>query len=289
MAQNTASAPAAPAAARVGSPALAWWGVILAAAAVIFGPTLVWLVDRWWTDHFYQHGILIALVTGWLVWKALPEAQALPEQSHPLGTPLILGGLLVQMAAALMGVMTASALAGVVVTTGLLLVWKGRAVFRPLGFPLFFFLFAVPVATAGSEASGLILAPMMELAARSAAGVCQAIGLDAKLSGTIVRLPGYTMQIVAPCSGMSSLVSLMPLAALLGHLSGARPGRIAMLILSAFPIAYVANVTRLTLTALLGVSFGAKVASGFLHDLSGHFTFFLGAAALALIPRGSSK
>lgn len=271
------------------SPVLFWWLALLGTAILIYGPTAIWLEQRWRTDQFYQHGYLVGPASAYLAWKAWPEAMALAEKGSRWGTPLILCGLLLQMANAITGIMTIGAVSFMLVATGLLLAWKGTAVLQHLGFPLFFFLFAIPFATAGSEASGMIMTPMMELAAASAAGVCQTLGLDAKLSGTIVRLPGYTMQIVAPCSGMSSLVSLMPLGALLGHLSGARPWRIAVLILAAFPIAYVANVTRLTLTALLGVSFGAKVASGFLHEASGIFTFALGAVAMYCIPRGSSK
>jgi exosortase len=261
------------------------WGM-LAAGIVLFGQVLFWLFDRWMTDHFYSHGILVAGVSLWLAWGKRASYAALPSGSHRAGLPLVTIALLTQMAVAVSGVYTIGALALVVALGGLVLTTKGLEGLRVVGFPLFLFLFAIPIASAGSEASGMILTPMMEIAAATTTSVANALGLEAERSGTIIRLHNYTMQIVAPCSGMASLVSLMPLGALLGYLSGARPVRIGLMVLSAFPIAFVANIARLTLTALLGVNFGAKVASGLLHEASGVFTFLLGAAVMAAFPRG---
>jgi len=52
--------------------------------------------------------------------------------------------------------------------------------------------------------------------------------------------------------------------------------------LAAAPAAIIANIIRLTTTAMLASVYGSVVAQGFLHDFSGLFTFFVGLGLLLL-------
>lgn len=282
LALSESSIPAAGprAALEIDWPYLAALGVGL---GITFGPVLAWLFDRWMTDKFYSHGPLVAggaLYFAWQQWGELANADTRGDRR---AVWILAGAALLEMGVVATGVMTAGAIALLVTLIGLVVLYRGIPGLRLMSFPLFLFFFSIPTMSAGSEASGLILTPMMEIAASTTAKVTNALGLVAQVSGTIVRYKNYTMQIIAPCSGMSSLVSLMPLGALLGHFNRSRSWQMLVLVAAAVPIAFVANVTRLTLTALLGVNFGAKVASGFLHDLSGVFTFLLGAMLMVAV------
>ena len=53
-----------------------------------------------------------------------------------------------------------------------------------------------------------------------------------------------------------------------------------VLFFSAAPIAVIANITRLTGTAILASRYGSGVADGFLHDFSGLVVFGLGLGLL---------
>jgi exosortase len=263
-----------------------WYASIGILMAVIYEPTVLWLFQAWMSDRYYSHGFLVAIVCIWLIsrqWQALSRCAI---SSSPIGAPLIVIGLLLEMAGAISDVMTLSGISLVLVVAGLILVCRGRETFRLVSFPVLYFLFAVPMISAASDASGRILTPMMEFAASVTAGITDIIGLHPIKSGTIIHLPGYTMEVVAPCSGMASIVGLMALAGLLAHLSETKPIRGLLIVLSAVPVALAANIVRLTFTALLGVTCGSRIASGFLHEVSGVFTFLLGAAMLASIPRG---
>ncbi len=254
--------------------------------AFIYLPTLNWLLGFWWVDRFYSHGPLVAAVCVWFAWRERESVAALPARPNLWGLPLLVGGILAEMAGAVSDVMTLSALSVSPVLAGLVLLTKGTQALRRLAFPLIYFLFAVPILSTISDASGRVLNSMMEWAAAATASATGLFGLQPHRSGTIIYYPTYTLQVVAPCSGMASLVSLMALAALLGHITQTRPARTALLVGAAVPIALVGNVARLMLTALLGVTCGGKIANSFLHDLSGVFAFLLGAGMLVLIPRG---
>jgi len=260
--------------------------LIVLAAIVIYGPTIRWLFESWTNDRFYSHGFLVAALSIWLFIKKLPNLRSAEIRPSRWGVPLVASGLLFAVAGAVSDIMTLSGISLVMVAAGMMLACRGENAFRTVTFPIVYFLFAVPVISAASDASGRVLTPMMEFATSATAAFADLIGLHAVRSGTIIRLPGYTMEVVVPCSGMSSVVGLMALAALLAHLSSARPLRSAFLIAAAVPVALAANIVRLTFTALLGVCFGEKIASGFLHELSGIFTFLLGAVLIACIPRG---
>jgi exosortase len=275
-----------PKAERAASNWTAWYAATGILLMVIFAPTFRWLFYSWMNDRFYSHGLLVALVCAWLISQQGTALKRCVVSSSSSGIPLIAIGLILEMCGAISDVMTFSGIALVLVAAGLILACRGRETFRLVSFPVLYFLFAVPVISAASDASGRVLTPMMELATSITAAITDLIGLHPLKSGTILRLPGYTMEVVVPCSGMASVVGLMALAALLAHLSGTRPARGFILVLSAVPVALAANVIRLTLTALLGVTCGARIASGFLHEASGIFTFLLGAAIIAAIPRG---
>jgi exosortase/archaeosortase family protein len=53
-----------------------------------------------------------------------------------------------------------------------------------------------------------------------------------------------------------------------------------LLFFAAAPIAVIANITRLTGTAILASRYGSDVAQGFLHDFSGLVVFGLGLGLL---------
>lgn len=264
-----------------------WWVALVAAAAVIYAPVGRWLLNAWQNDHFYTHGPLVALLCGWLVydrWGALKQAPLRPSR---WGAPLAGLGIAMAMAGIATDVMSLLALSLLPAVAGVVLATRGAPTLRILAFPLFYFGFAMPLASTTSDANGRVFQPMMEFAAAKTAEITALLGLHPIRSGTLIRYPGYTMNVILPCSGMASVVALGALAALLGYLTGGggwrSAARIVLLMAVAVPVALGANVARITLTALLGVTCGEQMATGFMHELSGVFAFLVGGIMLFLV------
>ena len=87
---------------------------------------------------------------------------------------------------------------------------------------------------------------------------------------------------VRACSGLRSITALTMLSILFVYILDYELWKKAVLLLSAIPIAILANIIRVTGTGILANFYGAQVARGFLHEFSGMIVFFLGLAVLWL-------
>ena len=83
------------------------------------------------------------------------------------------------------------------------------------------------------------------------------------------------LEVVEACSGLRSLVSLITLAIIYGHLLEPNLFRRAVLVFSAVPVAVLANSLRVAGTGLLGHYWEPEKAQGFFHTFSGLVVFLI--------------
>ncbi len=127
--------------------------------------------------------------------------------------------------------------------------------------------------------------PMQLFASKITGQLLQSIGVPSVRQGNIIYLPQYTLEVVEACSGLRSLVSLLALSGLYGHLTLSGKARPVVLFLAAIPIAIAINIFRLVLTAVGAYAISIKVADSFLHQISGLLVFTV--ALLMLIVLGA--
>jgi exosortase len=109
------------------------------------------------------------------------------------------------------------------------------------------------------------------------------IGVPAVREGNIIFLPAYTLEVVEACSGLRSLVTLLALAALMGHLTLLGKFRPLVLFAMAVPVAIVVNIIRLVFTAVGAYVISPKLAEDFLHEVSGILVFAVALLLMAAI------
>lgn len=110
--------------------------------------------------------------------------------------------------------------------------------------------------------------------------VVYAIGIPIFREGNVLHLAETSLEVVAACSGLRSLMTMFALSGALAFLSKLTTWRKWLLFFSAAPIAIAANIMRLSATAVLAAHYGPGVAHGFLHDFSGMVVFVIGLAML---------
>jgi exosortase len=253
------------------------WLVLLAALGSLFWTALGQMASRWAVDPSYTHGFLVPVFSLYLLW----HRKSLFVPSSPtlgwglafiaLGTGLMLAasGLLFQTLA---HYSLPFFLAGVCLALG---GWQKLKWAWP---SLAFLFFMVPLPGPLADALG---GPLQRIATRASTYVIQAVGVPAVAEGNVILLTQEPIGVAEACSGLRMLVLFVAIAAGFVLLVERKPWERVLLLASAIPIAIIANVTRITLTAIMYEWVSAEAAQLVFHDLAGWLMMPLAVALLA--------
>jgi len=248
---------------------------------MLFHSPIAELFHDWDTDPNYGHGLLIPIVTCYLLWMMRDELAVI--QADPSPWP----GFITLVAASLFFVLGTAAAEWFVSRTsmiifliGIILVLGGMPVLKKVWFPVCYLFLMIPVPYLIYYKLTFPLQLFSTISAHKVIGI---IGIAGIREGNILHFTNYTMEVIEACSGLRSAMVLISLSAVIAYLTPVKKVGKISLFLSAIPVAVAANIVRLIITALLGVFAGAEAASGFLHDLSGMLMFFCGLLGLLII------
>lgn len=248
--------------------------------ALLYAPVVSGLVRQWLQDENYRHGLLIPLIAALILWQRRDRLRA--ERGGGGG---LAGAALMLLAALLLIGGTAAAelftarLSLPLFMLGAALFLGGNRFASAAAAPLLFLILMVPLPYI---VYFKITFPMQILSAKLSAAALQTAGVDVIRRGNILLLPGYTLEVVAACSGLRSLMTMVTLAIVFAFFSGLSWRRRVLLVLCAAPVAIAANTVRLVVTALGAYMIGPEFADGLLHEISGLIVFAAGFVMLAL-------
>jgi exosortase len=142
-----------------------------------------------------------------------------------------------------------------------------------------FLLFMVPLPYFVEHA---VAGPLQSLATAASTYILQTIGLPAISEGNVIRIGKGTIEVEQACSGLSMLMIFFALATAMAILVRRPLLDRLVILLSAAPIAIVANVFRITATGLAQEWFGPEAAQKIFHDWAGWMMMPLALALLWL-------
>jgi exosortase len=149
---------------------------------------------------------------------------------------------------------------------------------RLIWFALVFLLFAVPLPFTAVLA---ITGPMKTAVSIVAAQLMEWVGYPIGRSGVIITIGQYQLLVNEACAGLQTMFVLEAMgllyASLMNHQSVLRNGLLVTLVV---PIAFLANVVRVIVLALITFHFGDAAGQGFLHGFAGMVLFLV---ALAMV------
>ena len=111
--------------------------------------------------------------------------------------------------------------------------------------------------------------PLQSLATFVSTFTLQTLGFMAFSEGNVIQLNEAKIGVVEACSGLSMLITFIALSTGMALVVKRPMLDKIVLVLSAIPVALVANIARITLTGILHETAGGKVADHFYHDLAG--------------------
>lgn len=259
------------------------WIMALGIAAV-FAPAVIQLASVWSSVEYYSHGFLVPVAAGLVAHGIARSRAALPAVHDWRGGIALGAALLAQLAGVLSGSVALQGLALVGALAGAVWALRGAAWLRALAFPLAFLLFMVPVPPPWLAP---VVVQLLLFVTSTATRVLHAFGIPVLREGNVIQLPsGESLFVAEACSGLTSLVTLLPIAVLIAWLAPVALRWKITLVLLAVPIAMFANLLRVVGTSLGAARWGVDVVTSEpAHTLVGLAVYGVACAALLALTR----
>lgn len=242
--------------------------------ALAFSGGIENLFKRWGEQQELSHGYFLPVIAGWMLWARRDALRG------SLGKPALLGlaGVAVSAIVLVLSELTVTSLmifqhfAMILLFSSLALALGGWRIFWLTLLPIGFMLFMVPppywVIT--------VLTQHFQLwSSQLGVWMIELLGIPVFLSGNIIDLGDYKLQVAEACSGLNYLFPIMSLGFLAAYLFQAPLWQRAIVFLSTIPITIVMNSFRIAVTGILVQQFGPEHAEGFIHLFEGWVVFLL--------------
>ena len=131
---------------------------------------------------------------------------------------------------------------------------------------ILFLFFMIPLPWQLENALG---PPLQWLATLVSTFTLQTLGFMAFAEGNVIQLNEGKIGVVEACSGLSMVITFIALSVGMALVVDRPVLDKIVLVLSAIPVALVANIARITLTGVLHETIGGQIADKFYHDLAG--------------------
>jgi exosortase len=248
-----------------------WIALAVLAGSLLWAywPSLARLIHRWQGDPQISHGFLVPAFAVALLWIRRNELQKTTWQTNWWGLALLAGGLAIRICGGYVDIAWLEDIALLPVLSGLFLLLGGWQALR-WGWPAIAFLFFMMPLPYRLET--MLAYPLRRLATITSTYALQTVGFAALADGTDIYLKDLEQPLrVAPaCSGLGMLMVFFAISSATALLSERPWVDRLVILLSAIPIAIVANIFRITLTGVLFQFTASKRAHEIFHDWAGY-------------------
>ena len=251
----------------------------LAAILYLFWGSFKELELIWERQEEYSHGYMIPLVALFLFWQKLPSILAIqwtPSRLAPLIFMLAMFGWALGEITAYRQIVAYSFIASLIAVALAVYGWKG---FRLSwgAFAYLIFMIPLPLFLYQRLSSALQL-----ISTQIGVAVVELFDISVYVSGNIIDLGGYQLQVVEACSGLRYLFPLMSFGFLISYLYSGPNWHKWLIFLSTIPITILMNSFRIGVIGVTVEYWGIEAAEGFLHDFEGWFVFMACLGVLAI-------
>jgi exosortase len=242
---------------------------LAAVLAWAYWPTFCEIAQRWATDPRYSHGYFVPVFALALLWLRRNQLKGKVISPNPWGLAILVAGIGLHQVGARFYLEWFSAASLLPCLAGLCVGLGGWQALRWAWPSIAFLGFMLPLPY-GVEMA--LSHPLQRLATLASTYILQLIGVPAVSEGNVIFLENTSIGVVDACNGLGMLVTFFALSTGLAIVLSRPWIDKAFLVLSAIPIALMANVARVTITGLLYWTLGQETGDKFYsHDLAGIF------------------
>lgn len=247
-------------------PLIASLAVLAVGLLWAFWPILVAMAERWSNDPRYAHGYLVPMFSLAMLWMRRSEIPGEELRSSSRGLAFIVLGAVILLVGAYFRQGTIEGLALLAYLAGVAMVLGGWPALRWSWPSIMFLFFMIPLPWRIENALG---PPLQWLATRASTFTLQTLGFMAFAEGNVIQLNDGKIGVVEACSGLSMVITFIALSVGMVLVVDRTPLDRIVLVLSAIPVALLANIARIILTGVLHETIGGQIADKFYHDLAG--------------------
>jgi exosortase len=255
---------------------------LVAATGLLVWPAFAHAAEVWATVAEFSFGFLVPPISAFLVWRRRAALRRDAGSGGVAGLAIVLASLAAYLLAHRVGINAAAGLAVSPLLWGIVVYLRGWDAGRALAFPIGFLAFGLGLYRGLLDSVGFAL---QGVTAVGAASLGLALGVPVAREGLVLRSEEFAFIVAEACSGMSSLLALLALAALWTYAArGSLPARLVVA-LSVAPLVIAAKMTRVGCVLLVAHWFGQDAAVGFFHGASSLVLFGLAVAGLVAVSR----
>jgi exosortase len=227
-----------------------------------YWPTLARMAAKWNVDPQYSHGYLVPLIALGLLYLRRDELDIAAVRPSWWGAPVLLAGIAMRLVGGYFYLEWFDFLSIVPVAAGICLLIGGWPAFRWAWPGIVFLVFMVPLPFTLENA---LRDPLRTIGTTASTFLMQTLGLPALAEGHVIIVNADKIGVEEACSGLSMLMVFFALSTAVAIASQRVLWERAVILVSAVPIAIIANVGRITLTGLFYVAGWSAFAKQF-HD-----------------------
>lgn len=250
--------------------------VTAVALAVLFWGALDNMYSMWHEPE-YNHGFMIPLVAIYLLWLRARDITSATLSGSWFGVGLLLVSFAILFLGDRSALFALTQYAFVLALWALVYAAGGSRGIRLMWVPLVYLVFMVPLPDFLTQK---LTASLQLLSSQIGVAVIRAAGVSVYLTGNVIDLGAYQLQVAEACSGMRYLFPLLSFGFLCAVLFRGRWWQRAILLISTVPITILMNSFRIGVIGILVNKFGNEQAEGFLHDFEGWVIFMASVAVL---------
>jgi len=251
---------------------------VLLAIVFAYREALAGMVRLWNVSPMYSYGFTVPFISGYLLWTRRQALVGLtPRPSWAAGLPLAALALGMTVIADEGSIQVLAQLAFLVALIAGVCLVLGFAYVRASWAALTYLLLMIPIWDGLTEP---LHAPFQLGSAAIGVWLMHAVGVPAYRDGTVIGLPGLTIEVARACSGINYLVAVLALGLPLSYVYLTGLWRRALLLGSALAIAALSNGLRVALIGVLAYLDIGSPLHGPFHVLHGLFVAGIGYVVL---------